>query len=421
MKYTVWKTILLLIGFAFAASASANDEAALRFLCFEDGNECGVYADLLSRFSQANPGIAVSVDVVAAQDIDDRLYAAIDADAGPDFARVADLDAFAGHYLDLRPLLADAESFAARFPALALHAMSGVDDNGIYGYPDAAAVVAPFVNASAFADAGVDLPGDDATWDEWLLALAAVVAATDAQYALSVDNKDHRLVGPAMSLGARYFEADRLTLPDDDGLRDWLLLLHGLMDAGETPADTLLGTGKSQAYFVRGETLMYICGSWKVAEVAAQVGDAFEWTIVPNPAGPGGATGVAKLTALAAMAGTAHPAAVAQVFDYLSQPDIIAEFAARTLTIPASPDALAEPIDYDADNAIIAEALNDFAREFRSMQPDALALDLHPLASAYYAASNAWLRGYFAGDWTLDEALAGLKAALADAADASGG
>ena len=417
MKHATRQTVLLLIVLAIAASTAAQEGVTLRFLCFEDRNECQVYADLLSRYSQANPAIAVTLEVVAADDIDDLLLTAIDAGDGPDIARVADLDAFAGHYLNLRPLLPDADAFAERFPALALHAMSGdMLDNDIYGYPDAAAVVAPFVNTSAFADAGVELPGEDATWHDWLLALDAVVAATEAPYALSVDNKDHRLVGPAMSLGADYFENGDLTLHDDAGLRDWLLLLRGLMDAGKTPADTLLGTGKSQAYFTRGETVMYICGSWKVAEVAAQVGDAFDWTIAPNPAGPGGATGVAKLTALAAMSGTAHPAAAAQVIDYLSQPDIIAEFAARTLTIPAILAVVDEPIDYATDNAAIAEALNSFAREYRAMQPDALALDLHPLASDYYAASNAWLRGYFADDWTLDEALAGMKRELADAA-----
>ena len=95
-------------------------------------------------------------------------------------------------------------------------------------------------------------------------ALDEVVEATDAPYVLSVDNKDHRLVGPAMSLGTQFFEENGLlTLPDASGLREFLEILHGLMEDGKTPADTLLGTGKSQEYFVRGETVMYICGSWK--------------------------------------------------------------------------------------------------------------------------------------------------------------
>ena len=50
------------------------------------------------------------------------------------------------------------------------------------------------------------------------------------------------------------------------------------------------------------------------------------------------------------------------------------------------------------------------------MQDQAIALDLHPMAGDYYAASNAFLRGYFAGEWTLDDALAGMRAALLEAA-----
>ena len=187
------------------------------------------------------------------------------------------------------------------------------------------------------------------------------------------------------------------------------------MEAGKTPADTLLGTGKSQDYFTRGETVMYICGSWKVEEVAAQVGDAFDWAIVPNPAGQDGGTGIAQLTGLVAFAETDYPKAVGKVFEYLLQPQISAEFSARTLTIPARLDVAASPIDYDADNETISAALNAFAREAPKLQGQAIALDLHPLAPVYYAASNELLRGYFAGELTLDEALEELKARLVEA------
>ncbi len=235
---------------------------------------------------------------------------------------------------------------------------------------------------------------------------------------LAVDNKDHRLVGPAMSLGARYFDEDgALTLAADVGLRAFLQILNQLMELDRTPADTLLGTGKSQDYFVRGETVMYICGSWKVEEVAAQVGDDFEWAVVPNPAGPMGGTGVAKWTALAAFADTKQPAAVAKVFDYLSQPAVVAEFSARTLTIPAQLEVAASTIDYDTDDAAIDAALNAFAREAPKLQEQAIALDLHPLAAVYYEASNTNLRAYFSGELTLDEALAGLQARLGEAGE----
>lgn len=371
-----------------AGLGAAQEPVALRFLCFQERNECEVYADLLTRFSESNPDIRVTVEVAAEDVIHERLSAP---GHGLDIARIADQSVMQNR------------------------------DYGLgHGFADTAAVVAPFVNTSLFAQAGVALPGAEATWDDWLLALRQVSAATDTPYMLAVDNKDHRLVGPAMSLGARYFDEDGfLTLPDADGLRDFLEILQGLMQTGKTPADTLLGTGSSEAYFVRGETVMYICGSWKAEDVAAQAGDDFEWTIAPNPTGPGGGTGVAQFTALATFVDAEHPDAVAQVFEYLYAPDIAAEFAARTLTVPAQMNADAATIDYHTDDEVVAAALNSFAREVPKLQDQAIALDLHPLAPVYYEASNTFLRQYFAGELTLDEALAGLRERLEQAANSA--
>ena len=426
MKNTRILCLLLIVSLLSAGAAAAQETTTLRFLCFQDGVECDVYAGLLARFSEDNPEISVAVDIAAAADILPVLAAQLEAGAPPDFARLPNLHAFRGHYLDLRPLLAEPAYLETGFDELIIPVMSGDSgDGGLYGYPDAAAVVAPFVNVSLFREAGLELPGggiEPASWDEWLAALDKVVSATGASYVLSVDNKDHRLVGPAMSLGAEYFDEDgRLTLPDDGGLRDFLQILQGLIEAGKTPADTLLGTGKSQEYFVRGETLMYICGSWKAEEVAAQVGADFEWAIVPNPSGPGGSTGVAQLTALVAFADTGHPEAVGQVFDYLLAPETAAEFAARSLTVPANEKLLSAVFEYKTEDPAVSAALKAFAREVPRLQRQALALDLHPLAPVYYDASNTNLRQVFAGDLTLDEALAALREALLLAAAESPG
>ena len=410
--------LMLLCGLALGivSALSAQEAIELRFLCFNERNECAVYADLLARFSQENPDITVAVDLANEAEIEAQLNERIESGAAYDIARIADFDALAGHYLDLRPFLRDAEAFAAGFQAPFLEAMRAGAGDGLHGFPDTAAMVAPFVNVTLFEEAGVALPEAGSDWLRWLSALEEVKVKTGVEYSLSVDNRDHRLAGPAMSLGARYFDDDgALTLADDLGLRAFLQILQQLLELDRTPADTLLGTGKSQEYFVRGETVMYICGSWKVEEVAAQVGGEFDWAIVPNPAGPAGGTGVAQATALVALAATDQPEAVARVLEYLAQPEIYAEFSARTLTIPAQLEVAASPIDYDSESETIDAALNAFAREVPSLQDQAIALDQHPLAAVYYQASNTNLRAYFAGELTLDKALGNLKARLVEA------
>ncbi len=410
--------LMLLCGLAFGMVSAllAQDAIELRFLCFNERNECEVYEDLLARFSQENPGVTVAVEVANGAEIEAQLNERIGSGAAPDIARIADFDVQAGHYLDLRPFLLDAEAFAGGFQAPFLAAMRAGAGDGLHGFPDTAAMVAPFVNVTLFEEAGVSLPEAGSDWVKWLSALEEVKAKTGVAYLLAVDNKDHRLVGPAMSLGARYFDEDgALTLADDLGLRAFLQLLQQLLALERAPADTLLGTGAAQDYFTRGETVMYICGSWKVEEVAAQVGGEFDWAIVPNPAGPAGGTGVAKATALVALAAADQPEAVASVLEYLAQPEIYAEYSARTLTIPAQLEVAASTINYDTESETIDAAMNAFAREVSNLQAQAIALDQHPLEAVYYEAANVNLRAYFAGELTLDEALGNLKARLVEA------
>ena len=417
MKHITIVFTLLALALSFGAAALAQDAVEISFLCYQNGNACDVYDDLLSRFTQQHPGISVSVDVVAEDQLEARLQAADEAGASYDIARFT-TPRQPGATLDLRSLIGD--SLTDSFRPVYFEALRDRQyDDGLYGYPDALGMVAPFVNTSLFKQADVALPAEDAGWEDWLAALDEVVRATEAAYVLTVDNKDHRLVGTAMSLDAQYFDAEGgLTLPDAGGLRAWLETLTSLVGAGLVPTDVLTGTGKSQDYFVRGETVMYICGSWKAEEVAAQIGDDFAWSIVPNPAGETGGAGVAQATWLAADAETEHPQAVAAVFEYLMVAEVSAEFSARTLTVPAREDLAAGGIDYETENEAVAAALNAFAREVPKLQDQAIALDAHPLAPAYYQASNANLRAYFAGDLTLDEALAGLHEAL-DAANAA--
>ena len=406
---------ILLLALAGIAPALAHDSNELSFLCFEERNECQVYADLLARFTDENDSVTVSVDMVAPDELDAELARRLEAGAAPDIVRLPKPSALPSQALDLRPLLSDADALAARMPAAFLAATrADAAPSGLYAIPDAIAVVAPFVNLSLFDAAGVAPPAAGSGWDDWLPALETVAQNTDARYALSVDNKEHRLVGPAMSLGARYFDDEgALSLADDSGLRELLLRLQGLMQAGLTPEDTLRGTGKSQDYFVGGETVVYICGSWKAESVAAAVGDRFDWAILPNPVGAGGGAGIGQFTALAALASSPHPEALGQVFDYLTQPAIVREFAERTLTIAALAGVDA-PLDYDTADDTVAAALNAFAREVPHLTDQALALGLHPQVEVYYEAANRHLRAFFAGELNLDAALDGIKRALAD-------
>lgn len=409
-----------MMALCFAAALSAQGVVEVTFAWSDDGVDSAVMRDLLDRFEAENLDIRVRLTVQP----ESAIREGIESGHGPDLARLSDVAAFRGAFLDLRSLLTDPALLEDNFHPAFLGALrGGSDDTGLYGFADQISLTAPYINISAFEEAGVDLPSavmEEPSLDDWLSALEAVAEATGIPYLLSVDNRDHRLIGPAMRMGAVFLDGDGdLSLPDDGGLRDFLGLIKSLLDEGKVPEDVLLGTGRSESYFVRGEALMYICASGKVESVAQQIGAGFEWVIAPNPHGAAGNTGFASLSAVVAFAQSEHPQAAARVIEYLLQPAVYAEYSARTLTIPAHLAVIESGVAYASDSETVRAALGAFARGVADLQDQAILFDLHPLASTYYDASNASLQPYFAGELTLDEALAALHARLDEATVAS--
>ncbi len=418
------RLLTLLTIFMLLPGAAAQDMVELDFMCYENGNECSVYDDLLSRFSEANPGITVTVNTVPYTTVRDQLRVQVEAGQAPDIARITDFAGMAGFYLDLRPLMEDPALMEENFPAAILESFRTDDDmSGLYGFPDAATVTAPYVNATLFAQAGIDMPSaamDEPSWEDWLAALDEVASATGVQYAMAIDNKGHRFAGPAMSLGADFFDDEgNFDLADDEGFRAFAMILKDLIDAGKSPAETWLGTSQysgAQDYFINVEAVMYFSGSWQIGRFSSDIGDAFDWIVVPNPYGPGGSTGVAGGAALVGYAATEHPEAVAMALEYLMQPEVYGEFSSRTLGIPGHNAVAMMGVDYPTASPAVAAALNGFAAEVPKLQNQAVALNPHPLAFAYYDASNTRLAQYFAGELTLDEAMSRLQEQLDEAA-----
>lgn len=414
--------VLVVLVFALSITAMAQESVEVRFQCYQDGSECDVYADLLEGFMEANPDISVIVEEVPYQFILDSLPVNVEVEEGPDIARVTAFPNLAGFYLDLRPYMEDPALLEDNFNGAVLDAFRAEgDEDGLYGFPDALSVTAPFINVTLFDQAGVEIPGEGATWDEWITALDAVAAETGVDYSFAIDNRGHRFAGPAMSMGATLFDDEgNFDLGDDEGFAMFAEMLKGWLDSGQSPIETW-ATGDSYTaandYFSNVQTVMYFSGSWQVGGFAENIGDAFEWAVAPNPTGPGGSTGVAGGAGVVAFdsGDDAQNAAIAAVMEYLIQPEVYAEFSARTLNIPAHKAVAEMGVEFETDNELVQSALGQFANEAVKLQDQALALNNHPFAFAYYGASNTRLSQYFAGELTVEEMLTSLQADIDDA------
>ena len=155
--------------------------------------------------------------------------------------------------------------------------------------------------------------------------------------------------------------------------------------------------------------------------MANDVGDAFDWVVVPNPSGDGGSTGVAGGAAWVAFADTEHPEEVAQLMAFLMQAENYHTYVSKVLFLPAHAEVAAAGVDFESDNASVLGALNTYTAEIPKLQDQALALNVHPYAFAYYRNSANRIAQYLTGELTLDDALSRLQQDIDDAIAEAGG
>ncbi|KAA3643415.1 MAG: extracellular solute-binding protein [Chloroflexi bacterium] len=418
-------SVLVITALLITACGGSDGPVEIRFTIYSDGNEAEVMRGLLDQFEAANPDITVVLDEVPYQTIDEQLPVQVETGEGPDIARITNFGAYRGQLLDLLPLLEDDDYFTNNFPEPVLAAMRpDGDTNGLYGYPDGLTVTGPFVNKTLFDQAGVEMPGPDASWADWTAATAAVVEASGAQYAISVDRTGHRFAGPAMSMGATLIDSDGNFTVDTPGFRAFAETINGWHTDGLTPEEVwLVGDSVNSCIdaFKSGELVMCMTGSWQINGTATDVGDTFDWVVVPNPSGDGGSTGVAGGAGVVAFADTEHPEEVAKVMEFLIQAENYSQWSAQTLFLPAQTDVATQGVDFATDDQNILDALTVFTAEIPKLQDQAVGLNVHPFAFAYYRNSADRISQYLTGELTLDEALERLQQDIDDAiAEASG-
>ncbi len=103
MKKTSKKTSMpkVVAAAGLLAALGLAQAAEVRVMCYQDGNECEVTADLAKRFEAQNPGTKIVIDTVPYRTVVEQLPVQLAAGQGPDIARVTDLGGLSKHYLDI--------------------------------------------------------------------------------------------------------------------------------------------------------------------------------------------------------------------------------------------------------------------------------------------------------------------------------
>ncbi|MCP4379821.1 MAG: carbohydrate ABC transporter substrate-binding protein [Hyphomicrobiales bacterium] len=395
-------------------TGGAAAQTELRMTWYNDGIEGEVMRDLLDRFEAENSDIKVVLDVVPYKAIIEGLPVQLAAGEGPDMARVTDLGGLAEYYLDLTPHISDAAYWEENFAPFLKWLRPSADSTAISGFMTQLTVTGPYVNKTLFEQAGVDLPGEGATWDDYATAVNEVASKLEIPIPMAWDRSGHRVSGPAIAMGAKMFDADGEPALVDDGLKAMAQRLYDWHQDG-TMAKELWGSVSGSTYlganedFANAQVVMYMSGSWQIPQFADKIGDAFDWWAVPAPCGPAACTGMPGGAALVALKDTDHPAEVGRVMDFLSQEDVLAEFYARTLFIPGHLGLAEKGVDFDTDDPRAKHALSTFAGAVPTISPVAFDLQGYVFNRVMFNALISRLGEAIVGEMSLDDAFARME------------
>ncbi|MCB1971022.1 MAG: carbohydrate ABC transporter substrate-binding protein [Geminicoccaceae bacterium] len=405
-----WKPVLLAGVAAVGLNAGAAfAETDLRISWYNDGNESEAMRSALDKFEEANPDIKVTLDIVPYKAILESLPVQLEAGEGPDIARVTDLGGLSQYYLDLTPYISDAAYWEESFGPFLKWLRPNAESKAISGFMTQLTVTGPYVNKTLFEQAGVDMPGDGATWDDWAGAAREVAQKLDIPIPMAWDRSGHRVAGPAISMGAKFFDDKGNPALVDDGLKAMATKLYDWHQDG-TMAKDLWGSVSGSTYlganeeFANAQVVMYMSGSWQVPQFAEKIGDAFDWWAVPAPCGPAACTGMPGGAALVAIKDTEHPEEVAKLMDYLASKDVLAEFYGKTLFIPGHLGLARGGVDFATDDPRAKHALETFSGAVPTISPIAYDLQGYKYNRVMFNALISRLGEAIVGELTLDEA-----------------
>ena len=414
MRARVPCLVVLLLAGLLGGTAEAQT-TTLRMAWYSDGNEGEVMADLLKRFEEQNKDIKVVLDQVPFKAVNENLPVQLASGQGPDMARVVDMGGLSRYVLDMRPYLKDPTYWEQNFGQFLPWMRPVGDTKSIPGFMTQLTVTGPFVNKTLFEQAGVPLPGDNATWEDWAKAAQAVATKTQAPFPIAIDRSGHRFYAIALSQGTKIFGANGEPIVVDEGFKRAAQLIYDWHRSGIMSKE-LWGSVSGTAYrganeeFKNAQVVMYLSGSWQTSQFDKTVGDAFDWIVVPNPCGPGGCTSMPGGAGLVAFKETQHPKEVARVMDYLVSEPVLSEFYSRTLFVPGHLGLAKKGIDYPTASSQAVAALKVFTADANHISPLAYELQGYTDNRIIFNAVISRLGQAISGETTLDEAYKRIKA-----------
>jgi len=391
----------------------------------DTGSGGTLFEEMSKSFEAENPGVDVVIEEVSYQTIVESLPVQLEAGEGPDIAIITDLGGLSRFYQDITPYV-DAAYFEQEWGQTLQWLRGGIaGSTAINGMPTTLTVNGAYVNLTLFEQAGVPVPAEGATWKEWAEATRQVAEATGTEFAMEMDRSGHRFASLAISHGAQMVdEAGKPVV--DDGLKAAIEQFVEWHQDGTMPMDLWGAVGGAThrelfSDFLNANVVLYFGGSWTLAQMDSEVGDLFDWSVMPAPCGPSSCTVMPGGGAMTVFSHTDNPELAGKLIAHFAKPENLDYYISNEVEIPSAASQIANGVDYPSASQRTSEALATFINQIPKMDPAAFRFQGWRYQRAMMNALTTRISQVLNSELTVDEALVRIEEDVNLAIQAAGG
>lgn len=273
----------------FASIAGAQATTTIKYAFWGNPDAIGVEKDIIDQFEAQNPSIKVETIVSAYGDYHTKLLTMIAGGAAPDVMRV---DSY--YFNDFMKVgaLRDIGSLISKEKIdLSSYYQQGIEEctwNGkLYGLPWATSPLYMFINLDVIEKAGVKMPTNDWTWDDFYAICKAVSKGEGADriYGYAHDPATISTILPWIwANGGDLFNADKSKYAlDQPAAYQAIQRFANLLKQGYMPPETVSATADiNTRLFVNGKIAMRMGSAAEILSTQKVEGVRFEVMPMPN-------------------------------------------------------------------------------------------------------------------------------------------
>ena len=283
----------------------------------------------VAQFEEEHPNITVELQNAPAEGASTKLTTQIAGGNPPD---VAWLNASDTADFGSRDALVNLDDYIARSDIInpddyveAFKTFVTYEDSW-YGLPLQGETTGLFYRTDLFEEAGID--GPPATWEEFEAAAETLTIPEENQYGFEIFASEaaYYWYPWLYQAGGDLLSEDGEILFDSEEAKNAAEFYVGLADYA--PQDYFQSNSyDGRVAFIEGQVAMYVAGNWFAGTLMSEAPQIDgKWATAPLPEGPAGCKTTIAGDAVAIMSASENPDAAWKWIEFLSQPEILAEW-----------------------------------------------------------------------------------------------